>query len=45
VTSPQALGAKTAAFEAELRATLLKLSPEGSFLEVVEIGGLIARRG
>ncbi|NMN70420.1 class I SAM-dependent methyltransferase [Rhizobium sp. 57MFTsu3.2] len=45
VTSPQALGERTAAFEAELRATLLKLSPEGSFLEVVEIGGLIARRG
>ncbi len=45
VTSPQALGERTAAFEVELRATLLKLSPEGTFSEVVEIGGLIARRG
>ncbi|MBB4171604.1 class I SAM-dependent methyltransferase [Rhizobium sp. BK538] len=45
VTPPQALGERTAAFETELRATLLKLSPEGTFAEVVEIGGLIARRG
>ncbi|EPE95616.1 class I SAM-dependent methyltransferase [Rhizobium grahamii] len=44
VTSPQALGERTAAFDAELRHSLLKLSPEGTFAEVVEIGGLIARR-
>lgn len=45
VTSPQALGERAIAFEADLRDTLLKLSPEGTFTEVVEIGGLIARRG
>jgi len=45
VTSPQALGERTAAFDAELRDSLLKLSPEGTFAEVVEISGLIARRG
>ncbi|MDP9812796.1 putative RNA methylase [Rhizobium tibeticum] len=44
VTSPQALGERASAFEAELRGTLLKLSPEGVFSEVVEIGGLMARR-
>jgi SAM-dependent methyltransferase len=44
VTSPQALGERTGAFESELRGTLLKLSPEGAFSEVVDIGGLIARR-
>ncbi len=44
VTSPQALGDKSAAFEAALRETLAKLSPEGIFAEIVEIGGLIARR-
>lgn len=45
VTSPQALGDKAAAFETSLRETLAKLSPEGNFAEIVEIGGLIARRG
>ncbi|WP_028748736.1 class I SAM-dependent methyltransferase [Rhizobium mesoamericanum] len=45
VTSPLALGQRAIAFETALRETLLTLSPEGTFAEVVEIGGLIARRG
>ncbi|MBW9114529.1 methyltransferase domain-containing protein [Rhizobium cauense] len=44
VTSRQTLGEGAEAFEAELRAALFKLSPEGEFSEVVGIGALIARR-
>jgi 2-polyprenyl-3-methyl-5-hydroxy-6-metoxy-1,4-benzoquinol methylase len=45
VTSPETLGDKTDPFERELRAALAKLSPDGHFSEIVEITGLIARRG
>jgi SAM-dependent methyltransferase len=44
ITAPQALGERTAAFEAELRAELAALSPEGRFVEIAELEALIARR-
>jgi hypothetical protein len=44
VTSPETLGDRADAFEAELRAALARLSPDGHFSEIVEITGLIARR-
>lgn len=43
-TSPAALGEGRQAFEDELRQRLAALSPEGRFVDVVEIGALIARR-
>lgn len=42
--SPARLGDRSAAFEADLRAALGALSPNGEFAEIVEIGALIARR-
>ena len=39
------LGERATAFEAELRAELARLSPEGRFTEVVEMEALVARRG
>jgi SAM-dependent methyltransferase len=44
VTSPETLGDRADAFEAELRAALTRLSPDGQFSEIVEITGVIARR-
>jgi ubiquinone/menaquinone biosynthesis C-methylase UbiE len=44
-SAPQKLGEKKAAFEAELRAALAALSPEGQFTEIAEMGALTARRG
>lgn len=44
VTSPAALGPARPAFEAELRAELAALSPQGRFAQVVEIGAVLAFR-
>lgn len=44
VTSPQALGNKAAAFEADLRKELGASSPDGRFAEVVEATALLAFR-
>lgn len=44
VTSPQALGDKAAAFEADLRKELTASSPDGRFSEVVEATALLAFR-
>jgi len=38
------LGERAAAFEAELREELARLSPEGRFTEIVEMQALVARR-
>lgn len=43
--SPEKLGARASTFEAELRAELARLSPEGRFTEIAELSALIARRG
>ncbi len=43
-SSPEALGDRIGAFEAELRARLSNYSPRGEFSEVVHFGALIARR-
>lgn len=43
-TSPAALGEGRQTFEEELRQHLAALSPEDCFVEVVEVGALIARR-
>jgi SAM-dependent methyltransferase len=43
-TAPQKLGERAAAFEAELRAELAALSPNGRFVEIAEMLALIARR-
>lgn len=43
-TSPEKLGAKAPAFEAELREALRGLSPSGHFTEIAEMVALIARR-
>jgi ubiquinone/menaquinone biosynthesis C-methylase UbiE len=44
VCSRQALGDRLDAFEAELRAALRELSPDGNFTEVAEMVALLARR-
>jgi ubiquinone/menaquinone biosynthesis C-methylase UbiE len=44
-SAPHKLGERKAAFEADLRAALAELSPEGHFTEIAEMGALIARRG
>jgi SAM-dependent methyltransferase len=44
-TSPERLGEKAAPFEAELRAALAALSPDGRFTEIAELSALVARRG
>src|SRR5437868_5213431 len=44
-SSPHKLGERKAAFEADLRAALAELSPDGRFIEIAEMGALIARRG
>jgi SAM-dependent methyltransferase len=43
-TSPEKLGDRIAAFEAELRARLAELQPDGRFTELIEFVALIARR-
>jgi len=43
-TSPDKLGARADAFEAELRERLRELSPIGSFIEIAEMVALVARR-
>jgi ubiquinone/menaquinone biosynthesis C-methylase UbiE len=42
--SPQMLGSRLAMFEAELRAALAALAPDGRFMEVAELVALLARR-
>jgi len=42
--SPQRLGGRADAFEAELRQALRELSPDGTFTEVAELVALLARR-
>jgi ubiquinone/menaquinone biosynthesis C-methylase UbiE len=44
-TAPDKLGDRKDAFEAELRAALAKLSPDGTFTEIAEMVALVARRG
>jgi len=43
-TSPEKLGDRRVAFEADLRAGLARLSPEGRFTEIAELSALIAWR-
>ncbi|HXB51743.1 MAG TPA: hypothetical protein VNU69_03210, partial [Rhizomicrobium sp.] len=43
-TSPEKLGARADAFEAELRERLRELSPTGTFTEIAEMVALVARR-
>ena len=43
-TSPEKLGDRTDAFEAELRERLRALSPKGEFIEIAEMVTLVARR-
>jgi len=43
-SAPQKLGERRTAFEADLRAALAGLSPNGRFTEIAEMGALIARR-
>ena len=44
ITTPERLGERAPAFEADLRAALAALSPEGSFTEIAELSALVARR-
>ncbi len=44
VTSPDQLGDKAAAFEADLRAALAQIAPDGRFTEIAELNALVARR-
>jgi hypothetical protein len=43
--SPEKLGPRAPAFEAELREELARLSPDNCFIEIAELFALIARRG
>jgi hypothetical protein len=43
-SSPEKLGDRAAEFEQELRRELAELSPDGKFVEIAEMGALIARR-
>ena len=43
-TSPEKLGERADAFEAELRERLGALSPNGAFIEIAEMVALVARR-
>ena len=43
-TSPERLGERAPAFEADLRTTLAALSPDGRFTEIAELSALVARR-
>lgn len=44
LSSPEKLGDRRAAFEADLRAALLAFAPDGKFTEIAEIQATIARR-
>jgi SAM-dependent methyltransferase len=44
VLSPEKLGERAAAFEADLRAALGALSPDGKFTEIAELTAIVARR-
>jgi SAM-dependent methyltransferase len=44
-TSPERLGARAAAFEAELRVQLAEIAPDGVFTEIAELSAVVARRG
>lgn len=43
-TSPEKLGGRTDAFEAELRERLREISADGNFIEIAEMVALVARR-
>jgi ubiquinone/menaquinone biosynthesis C-methylase UbiE len=43
-SSPEKLGGRAAEFERDLRTELAELSPDGKFVEIAEMGALIARR-
>jgi SAM-dependent methyltransferase len=43
-SSPEKLGDRAAEFERELRSELAEFSPDGKFVEIAEMGALIARR-
>ena len=43
-TSPERLGERAPAFEADLRAALAAISPDGRFTEIAEINALVAQR-
>jgi ubiquinone/menaquinone biosynthesis C-methylase UbiE len=43
-SSPEKLGDRAAEFEQDLRAELAEISPDGKFVEIAEMGALIARR-
>jgi len=43
-TSPEKLGDKRAQYEADLRAGLARLSPDGQFTEIAELSALVAWR-
>jgi SAM-dependent methyltransferase len=44
MTSPERLGERAAAFEAELRAGLAEIAPDGAFTEIAELSAVVARR-
>jgi SAM-dependent methyltransferase len=44
VTAPEQLGERAAAFEADLRAALNEISPDGRFVELAEVSALVAQR-
>ncbi len=44
VSSPEKLGDRREAFEAELRAALAEFSPDGQFTEIAELRAVVARR-
>ena len=44
ICSPGKLGDRAGAFEADLRAALQELSPDGTFTEIAELVSLVARR-
>jgi len=44
VCSRAALGARAAGFEAELRAALREIAPDGNFIEIAELVAVLARR-
>lgn len=43
-TSPERLGERAVAFEADLRAALAAISPDGRFTEIAELNALVATR-
>jgi ubiquinone/menaquinone biosynthesis C-methylase UbiE len=43
-TSPDRLGERAPAFEADLRAALAAISPDGRFIEIAELSALVAQR-